>query len=169
MKVAGTLAILALAAAEVAAYPKLALEHAEKLAKSQLGKRSTAARDPGVQKRVSFDAASQYVSTEGQHVFVPPDYKAGDVRGPCPGLNAAANHGYIPHNGVGTIGDFIAGTNTAYGMSLDLGTFLAIFGAVFDGNLLSMSKSILPFVNLTLTYQRLVNWWSNTKCQTSLE
>ncbi|KAF7888589.1 uncharacterized protein EAF02_003130 [Botrytis sinoallii] len=138
MKVTTIVALLALTASEVAAYPRLAAEHAERLAKSQLGKRSTATRDP-LQKRVSFDAASQYVSTTGEHAFVPPNFGAGDVRGPCPGLNAAANHGYIPHSGVGTIGDFIDGTNRAYGMSLDLGTFLAVFGAVFDGNLLSWS------------------------------
>ncbi|KAF7934444.1 hypothetical protein BELL_0091g00160 [Botrytis elliptica] len=153
MKVTTIVALLALTASEVAAYPRLAAEHAERLAKSQLGKRSTATRDP-LQKRVSFDAASQYVSTTGEHAFVPPNFGAGDVRGPCPGLNAAANHGYIPHSGVGTIGDFIDGTNRAYGMSLDLGTFLAVFGAVFDGNLLSWSiggptpKVGLPLGNL---------------------
>lgn len=27
-----------------------------------------------------------------------------------------ANHGYLPHNGVGTIEDFITGTQTAFGM-----------------------------------------------------
>ncbi|KAF7938508.1 uncharacterized protein EAE98_000846 [Botrytis deweyae] len=153
MKVTIIVALLALTASEVAAYPRLAAEHAERLAKSQLGKRSTATRDQ-LQKRVSFDAASQYVSTTGEHAFVPPNFGAGDVRGPCPGLNAAANHGYIPHSGVGTIGDFIDGTNRAYGMSLDLGTFLAVFGAVFDGNLLSWSiggptpKVGLPLGNL---------------------
>lgn len=137
MKVTAIVVLLALTTSEVAAYPRLAAEHAERLAKSQLGKRSTAARDP-LQKRASFDAASQYVSTTGKYAFVPPNFRAGDVRGPCPGLNAAANHGYIPHSGVGTIGDFIDGTNRAFGMSLDLGTFLAVFGAVFDGNLLCM-------------------------------
>ncbi|RAL67849.1 hypothetical protein DID88_008575 [Monilinia fructigena] len=153
MKVASALALLAFAAAEVAAYPKLAAEHAERLAKSQIGKRSTAARDT-LHKRTSFDAALQYVSTKGEHAFVPPDFDAGDVRGPCPGLNAAANHGYIPHNGVGTIDDFINGTNVAYGMSLDLGGFLAIYGAVFDGNLLAWSiggptsEASLPLSNL---------------------
>ncbi len=36
----------------------------------------------------------------GEHEFVPPNFAAGDVRGPCPGLNALANHGYLPRNGV---------------------------------------------------------------------
>jgi hypothetical protein len=36
----------------------------------------------------------------GEHSFIPPDFSAGDQRGPCPGLNALANHGYIARNGV---------------------------------------------------------------------
>jgi len=36
----------------------------------------------------------------GEHEFQPPNFKNGDQRGPCPGLNALANHGYIPRNGV---------------------------------------------------------------------
>lgn len=127
-------AVVALAGT-VAAFPAIAAEHAQRLAQSQAGKRSTLAPTQH-KKRLTFDAASQYVSTTGYHAFVPPNFAAGDVRGPCPGLNAAANHGYIPHNGIGTMGDFINGTNTAYGMSLDLGGFLAVYGSIFDGNLL---------------------------------
>lgn len=56
-----------------------------------------------------------------------PNFTAGDVCGPCPGLSAAANHGYIPRSGVGTIGDFINGTNEAYGMAFDLGGFLGVY------------------------------------------
>lgn len=36
----------------------------------------------------------------GEHEFQPPNLAGGDQRGPCPGLNALANHGYIPRNGV---------------------------------------------------------------------
>ncbi|PQE18747.1 hypothetical protein CJF32_00006490 [Rutstroemia sp. NJR-2017a WRK4] len=155
MKFATAAAVLAFATTEVAAFPSFAAEYAEKLAQAQAGRRSTLSRDPKrVQKRVTFDPASQYVSTVGEHAFVPPNFEAGDVRGPCPGLNAAANHGYIPHNGVGTIGDFTAGTNAAFGMSLDLGLFLGIYGSVFDGNLLGYSiggptsNNALPLSNL---------------------
>ena len=42
-----------------------------------------------------FNADLQRVSTTGDHAFVPPNFDAGDVRGPCPGLNAMANHGYL--------------------------------------------------------------------------
>ncbi|KAI1262475.1 hypothetical protein F5Y18DRAFT_151579 [Xylariaceae sp. FL1019] len=84
-----------------------------------------------------FDAELQYVSNTGDHAFVAPG--ANDKRGPCPGLNAMANHGYLPHNGVGTIDQFISGTMEAFGMGLDLATFLAVYGAIFDGDLTSYS------------------------------
>lgn len=79
-----------------------------------------------------FDAATQYVSNQGTHKFVAPG--AGDARGECPGLNALANHGYLPHNGVATIQQFIDGTNAGFGMAKDLGGFLAVFGALIDGD-----------------------------------
>lgn len=55
-----------------------------------------------------FNAQQQYVSNTGAHKYVPPG--SGDQRGPCPGLNAMANHNYIPHNGVATITQFVQGT-----------------------------------------------------------
>ena len=70
---------------------------------------SNKAAQPRLNKRVPFDAASQLVSVTGEHEFVAPG--SGDQRGPCPGLNALANHGYLPHNGIGTITDFITSTN----------------------------------------------------------
>jgi hypothetical protein len=94
------------------------------------------------------------VSTTGAHAFVPPNFDAGDIRGPCPGLNTTTNHGYIPHNSVRTISDFINGTNEAYSMALDLNGFLSVYGAVFDGNLLGYlisgltSNNELPLNNI---------------------
>jgi hypothetical protein len=38
------------------------------------------------------------VSRGSAHQYVAPG--PGDIRGPCPGLNAAANHGFLPHNGI---------------------------------------------------------------------
>ena len=39
---------------------------------------------------VGFDPAAQHISTSGEHAFEAPS--ADDLRGPCPGLNALANH-----------------------------------------------------------------------------
>lgn len=61
-----------------------------------------------------FDPEAQYVSNQGAHAFNPPS--GSDQRGPCPGLNAMANHGYLDHSGVGSIQDFIDGTTEAFGM-----------------------------------------------------
>ncbi|KAK5629989.1 hypothetical protein RRF57_005704 [Xylaria bambusicola] len=98
-----------------------------------------------------FDAKKQYVSTQGKHAFVPPNNS--DKRGPCPGLNAMANHGYIPRNGIATIHEIVSGSMDVFGMGADLATFLAIYGAVFDGDLTSFSiggppPSLLDLGNL---------------------
>ncbi|KAJ4387394.1 hypothetical protein N0V93_007985 [Gnomoniopsis smithogilvyi] len=96
--------------------------------------------DPG------FDAAAQFVSTTGANAFVPPG--TGDIRGPCPGLNALANHNYIPHNGVPTFAQAIDATNKVFGMGLDLATFLSVYGSVIDGDLTSFSIGGAPPTNL---------------------
>lgn len=49
-------------------------------------------------------------------------------------MNAFANHGFLPHNGYATISQFIDATTNVVGMGLDLAGFLAVFGAVIDGD-----------------------------------
>ncbi|KAF2716436.1 hypothetical protein K431DRAFT_307771 [Polychaeton citri CBS 116435] len=93
-----------------------------------------------------FDAASQYISNKGAHAFVAPG--SGDARGPCPGLNAMANHNYLPHNGVATITQFLQATQQVFGMAPDLALFLSTYGAVVDGNLLSWSIKGGPHVGI---------------------
>lgn len=63
-----------------------------------------------LKKREVFDPVAQKVSTTGNHAWVAP--KNGDQRGPCPGLNALANHGYLPHNGVADIPTIVQAVNT---------------------------------------------------------
>lgn len=89
-------------------------------------------------KRTGFDPTTQYVDVTGAHAFVARDFDAGDQRGPCPGLNALANHNFLPHNGVADIPTIISAVNQVYGMALDLATFLAVYETVFDGNPLSL-------------------------------
>ncbi|KAF2086698.1 hypothetical protein K490DRAFT_44011 [Saccharata proteae CBS 121410] len=72
----------------------------------------------------------------------------GDARGMCPGLNAMANHGYLPHNGVATIQQFIDATQTVFGMASDLGTFLAVYGAIVDGDLTGWSINGKPHTGI---------------------
>ena len=54
----------------------------------------------------------------------------------------------LPHNGVATIDQFIEATNSVYGMGLDLAGFLTVYGAVFDGDLLSWSIGGAPPASL---------------------
>ncbi len=65
-----------------------------------------------VKRQVTFEPSAQYVSTTGSNAFVPPNFAAGDQRGPCPGLNALANHGYLPHSGVASLTAITAAVNT---------------------------------------------------------
>ncbi|KAG6985309.1 hypothetical protein G7Y79_00116g101790 [Physcia stellaris] len=77
-----------------------------------------------LKRRAVFDPVAQKVSTTGTHAWVAP--KSGDQRGPCPGLNALANHGYLPHNGVADIPTIIQAVNTVVvikRMAVDLGSF----------------------------------------------
>lgn len=66
-----------------------------------------------IEKRLNvpgFNAKEQYVSTSGVHRYIAPDFANGAQRGPCPGLNALANHGYLPRSGYGGIIEMAQGT-----------------------------------------------------------
>lgn len=63
-------------------------------------------------------------------------------KGPCPGLNAAANHGYLSRSGVTTLQETITGLGALYGMSPDLAGFLAAYGIIFDGDIVEGTWSI---------------------------
>ena len=69
-------------------------------------------RKPLPKRQSTFDAASQEVSTTGQYAWEAPNFAKGDQRGPCPGLNALANHGYLPHNGVSDVTTMVNAVNT---------------------------------------------------------
>jgi hypothetical protein len=107
---------LAFCISEVVAFPAAAIEYAAKAERDPEAAakiESAIAAHRANRRTPSFVAAQQYVSTHGDYEFVPPNNvntETGDQRGPCPGLNAMANHGYLPHNGVATIQQFIDGT-----------------------------------------------------------
>ncbi|KAK1234340.1 hypothetical protein PQX77_002460, partial [Marasmius sp. AFHP31] len=89
-----------------------------------------------------FDPHAQRVDVGGRHKFIPPGH--GDLRGPCPGLNALTNHNYLPHNGIGTMDQFIAATHNVFGMGLDMAIFLAILGSVISGDATTNTKQTSP-------------------------
>lgn len=110
----------------VVAFPAIMYEAAAKAAESQMQeKRCPFAEAQPKEKRgcpfadakdkvkraVGFDATAQHIDTTGAHAFVPPS--AEDLRGPCPGLNALANHNYLPHDGWASITQFVDATNSS--------------------------------------------------------
>ncbi|KAF8865690.1 Cloroperoxidase [Acephala macrosclerotiorum] len=127
---------IAWCASEVVAFLAAAIEYAAKMerdAHAAADIEAAVAKFHASRRAVGFDASKQYVSNQGEYAFVAPDLST-DQRGPCPGLNAMANHGYIPRNGVATIQQFIDGTYDVFGMGNSLGGFLAIYGVIFDGD-----------------------------------
>lgn len=67
-----------------------------------------------------------------QHRFIAPG--PNDIRGPCAGLNAAANHGYISRNGIVDANDIINGLFDGFRLANDATIFLETATRFFDGN-----------------------------------
>jgi hypothetical protein len=49
------------------------------------------------------------IDVSGKHAFKAPGKY--DQRGPCPGLNALANHNYISHDGIASYGEVVTAIN----------------------------------------------------------
>ncbi|KAI0444671.1 Chloroperoxidase [Xylaria telfairii] len=91
------------------------------------------------EKRLLFDPLTTPIDVSGAHAFKPPNFQNGDLRGPCPGLNALANHGYIPRDGIVGLADVIGPANTVYGMGIDLITLLSGIVTAYVGNPVSLN------------------------------
>ncbi|CZT18001.1 related to oxidase [Ramularia collo-cygni] len=87
----------------------------------------------------TFDPERQLIDVQGEHAFVPPNFASGDKRGPCPGLNALANHGYLPHNGIATPLQFAEVTNRVFGLGIDIALVAAVLGVYAAGDGLTWS------------------------------
>lgn len=91
----------------VAAWPAVLSEDANLVKRAEPPPRKpkflSKRQNTGVIPPVGFNAKEQFVDVRkgSGHAFVAP--KESDIRGQCPGLNAAANHGFIPHNGIVSI------------------------------------------------------------------
>lgn len=68
-----------------------------------------AGKNDNKKRALGFDAKAQLIDVTGKHAFVAPG--PNDKRGPCPALNALANHNYLPHNGVASLAQYTAATN----------------------------------------------------------
>lgn len=59
-----------------------------------------------------------------------------------PGLNLLANHGYLPRNGIATVGQTIEAASEGFNMEPDLSGLLAIVAIAFSGNTETETYSI---------------------------
>ncbi|CZT17407.1 uncharacterized protein RCC_03241 [Ramularia collo-cygni] len=89
-----------------------------------------------------FNAEEQYVDvTRGSgHEYIAPGPR--DLRGQCPGLNAAANHGFLKRNGIPTIANTVSGLREAYNMNEDLSLALAVISVALAGDIVTQTWSI---------------------------
>ncbi|KZS90603.1 Cloroperoxidase, partial [Sistotremastrum niveocremeum HHB9708] len=74
------------------------------------------------------------------HAFQPPP--PGAMRGPCPGMNALANHGFISRDGITTFDELVQAQQNVWNTGYDLAVLLATLGVALDGDILTEKLSI---------------------------
>ncbi|MCJ1454642.1 hypothetical protein MMC28_004995 [Mycoblastus sanguinarius] len=74
------------------------------------------------------------------HAFVPPG--PNDIRGPCPGLNTAANHNFISHDGVTNLAELLDAQQNIWNAGYDLAMALAVIGIGLTGDPVTTKMSI---------------------------
>ncbi|KAF5321470.1 hypothetical protein D9619_000406 [Psilocybe cf. subviscida] len=72
-----------------------------------------------------------------------------DIRGPCPGLNTLASHGFLPRNGIATPAQIVNAVQQGFNMGNDLAVFVTYAAHLVDGNLITNLLSIGGKSNLT--------------------
>ncbi|KAJ3505386.1 heme-thiolate peroxidase [Agrocybe chaxingu] len=68
--------------------------------------------------------------------------RPGDIRGPCPGLNTLASHGYLPRNGIATPAQIINAAQEAFNMDNGAAIFATFEAHLMVGNLVTDLLSI---------------------------
>ncbi|KWU41881.1 Cloroperoxidase, partial [Rhodotorula sp. JG-1b] len=86
----------------------------------------------------NVDASNRF--PDANHPFQAPGPT--DQRGVCPGLNALANHGYLPRNGIVTAQQVISATKQVFNMGEDLSGLLCFIAVTYGGNLQTQTFSI---------------------------
>lgn len=67
-----------------------------------------------------------------KHPWKPLRY--GDIRGPCPGLNTLASHGWLPRDGIATPAQIVNAVQEGFNMGNDLAVFVTYAAHLVDGN-----------------------------------
>ncbi|RXW15744.1 heme-thiolate peroxidase [Candolleomyces aberdarensis] len=66
----------------------------------------------------------------------------GDERGPCPGMNTLASHGYISRDGVATPGQIVTSVQEGFNMENKFAIFVTYLAHLMNGNLVTDLLSI---------------------------
>ncbi|KAL1799331.1 hypothetical protein ACET3X_003368 [Alternaria dauci] len=119
----------------VNAFPALNPSHLKNLTPEKLDAAIRSVNELKQSKRFLVDVTKP-IDITGEHAFRAP--KGKDQRGPCPGLNALANHGYISRDGVTSFVEVVAAINQVMGMGTELALVLGVMGTVWTGNPLSL-------------------------------
>jgi hypothetical protein len=65
------------------------------------------------------------------------------IGGPCPGLNTAANHNFLSHDGITTFDELVDAQQNLYNVGYDLAVTLAVLGlTITDGDIITEKLSI---------------------------
>ncbi|KAK4057523.1 hypothetical protein OIO90_001592 [Microbotryomycetes sp. JL221] len=91
------------------------------------------------QRQVSW-SPDQLVDVTGAHRFIPPTKD--QTRGPCPGLNVLANHGYFDRSGVTNLQESITALTEVFNMGLDTATALVAYSIAIIGDPVALTWSI---------------------------
>lgn len=109
MKLSLALAALSLGRSFVDAFPSFHnARNLDGLTPEQLRAAVRSVHDYQKTKRLVVDF-TQPIDITGKHAFA--EARATDMRGPCPGLNALANHGYISRNGITSFAEVVTAIN----------------------------------------------------------
>ncbi|GKT48188.1 dothistromin biosynthesis peroxidase dotB [Colletotrichum spaethianum] len=133
------LSVLPCLSSGVVGFPAYVNEALKNDVGSKLSKQLAGIFHESHEKRLLFDPMTTPINVAGDHRFIAPDFQDGAQRGPCPGLNALANHGYINRNGVTSVTEVAGAINQVFGMGVDIAIILAVLGTVFVGNPLSLN------------------------------
>ncbi|MCJ1301422.1 hypothetical protein MMC08_004222 [Hypocenomyce scalaris] len=83
---------------------------------------------------------SQLVDVTGDNAWAAPT--AGQARGPCPGQNALANHGYIDRSGFTSLVECISANVEVFNLSYEFAAVLCFMAQFTGGNLLGLTWTI---------------------------
>ncbi|EMD60093.1 hypothetical protein GGP41_009491 [Bipolaris sorokiniana] len=74
------------------------------------------------------------------HAYTPPG--PNDIRGPCPGLNALANHNFISHDGITNFQELVDAQQNVFNVGYDLSVVHTVLGMQAGGDFITGRLSI---------------------------